>query len=125
MIIKQLITQQEYETLLNIQKTNTILTFQNYGYEYVDKNKFDQSDKIAFDIVTSILKKTIAGFSEFNNFRLSKNKEMVSEQLIKKYNNSIINVISRTQSLRISPCGNNAALPQAADKAAQHCGGKH
>lgn len=33
---------------------------------------------------------------------LSKNKEMVSEQLIKKNNNSIINVISRTQSLRVS-----------------------
>lgn len=76
MIIKEVITQQEYEVLLNIQKTNTILTFQNYGFEYINKNKFDQSDKIAFDIVTSILKKTIAGFSEFNNFLLNKNKEI-------------------------------------------------
>lgn len=68
----RLITQEEHETLLNIQKNNPILTFDNNGYEYIDKSKFTNSDKDAFDTVTSILKEAIVGFHEFNNFKISK-----------------------------------------------------
>jgi len=63
-----LISEQDYELLLNIQKERPILTFKNVGYEYLDKDRFDEDDKIAFDQVTSILKNCVKGFQEFNNF---------------------------------------------------------
>jgi len=64
-----LISELDYNLLLNIQKRFPILTFQNVGYEYIDKNKFTAEDKEAFIEVNEILNKHIVGFSEFNNFR--------------------------------------------------------
>ncbi len=69
MTIKELITEEVYNELLSIQKDRPKLTFQNVGYEYVDKSKFEEEDIKAFNRVTDILKKSILGFSEFNNFR--------------------------------------------------------
>lgn len=65
----KLITKEEYQTLLKIQKENNILTFQNDGYQYIDKSKFTDNDQKAFDKITEILKKSITGFQEFNNFK--------------------------------------------------------
>lgn len=74
----RLIKREEYETLLNIQKNNPILTFENNGYEYIDESKFTNSDKDAFDTITSILKEAIVGFHKFNNFKISKKTKEIS-----------------------------------------------
>lgn len=63
-----LVSELDYNLLLNIQKRFPTLTFQNVGYQYIDKNKFTAEDKEAFIEVTEILKKSIVGFREFNNF---------------------------------------------------------
>jgi hypothetical protein len=65
-----LISKKQYDKLLAIQKENEILTFQNKGYQYIDKRKFSENDKKAFIDVTNILKDHITGFSEFNNFKI-------------------------------------------------------
>lgn len=71
-----LITQGEYDTLLSIQKNHPILTFQNDGFEYVDKRKFTESDWAAYKEVDAILRKCVKGFSKFFNFNLSKKGEL-------------------------------------------------
>jgi len=71
-----LISQREYDLLKSIQAKFPNLTFQNNGYEYIDKSKFSEKDRKAFKIVTKILSKAVVRFSEFNNFRLSKNGEI-------------------------------------------------
>lgn len=71
-----LITQDEYDLLLQIQKEHSILTFQNKGYEYIDQSKFTDTDISAFHNVTKILGKAILGFKKFNNFCHSKNNEL-------------------------------------------------
>ena len=72
----ELITKQQYSVIMEIQKSNKKLTFENVGYDYVDKSKFEESDKEAFDKITAILKEHITGFSEFNNFCTTKNGEI-------------------------------------------------
>jgi len=71
-----LITQYEYDLLKSIQKDYPILTFQNNGYEYINKNMFSEMDKIAFDNIHNILAKAIVGFVRFDNFKLSKKGEI-------------------------------------------------
>ena len=68
----ELITREQYDTLVAIQEKYKILTFQNEGYQYVDKKKFTKEDWKAFDIVTAILRECITGFTEFNNFKIVK-----------------------------------------------------
>lgn len=70
----ELLTQEEYNMLISIQKEHPNLTFQNQGYQYVDKSKFTEADKIAFDKVTNLLRKNIKGFIEFNNFKIGTDK---------------------------------------------------
>lgn len=72
----ELITEEVYNTLLQIQKDHPILTFQNKGYEGIDKNKFTEADQKAFDKVTEVLRKHITGFTEFNNFRRTPDGEL-------------------------------------------------
>lgn len=67
-----LITEEQYNKLLEIQQKHPILTFENDGYENFDKSKMTDEDKKAFDEVTEILKNHIKGFSEFQNFKHSK-----------------------------------------------------
>ena len=74
------ITEEEYNILLRIQKENPILTFQNNGYEYIDKSKFTEEDKKAFDEVSIILKNSIEDFSVFNNFKICGDKIMLRFQ---------------------------------------------
>ena len=68
----ELITREQYSTLVAIQEKYKILTFQNEGYQYINKKKFTEEDWKAFDIVTSILRECITGFTEFNNFKIVK-----------------------------------------------------
>jgi hypothetical protein len=67
----ELISEADYNLILKICTEHPVLTFQNIGYEYIDKSKFSESDQEAFDKVTEILKKHIVGFVEFNNFLYS------------------------------------------------------
>ena len=69
-MIIELISKRDYNKLLHRQKKYPKLTFQNKGYEYIDKSKFSGEDIKAFDEVTTILSKSIKGFSEFNNFQV-------------------------------------------------------
>ncbi len=71
-----LIPQKEYDLLKSIQIKFPNLTFQNEGYQYIDKSKFSEKDKKAFRIVSNILSKAIKGFCRFDNFRLSKKGEV-------------------------------------------------
>lgn len=71
-----LITKEEYETLKRIQEKYPILTFeQKEPFTYIDKSKFTEDDKIAFGIVTDILKKAIVGFKRFDNFDFRKKEK--------------------------------------------------
>ena len=72
----ELISKEDYNLLLEIQKNHPILTFQNKGYECIDKSKFTDDDKIAFDKVTKILRKSILGLCEFNNYCHSEHNEL-------------------------------------------------
>lgn len=73
----QLLSNEEYEFILNTQKLNPIFTFQNKGYEYIDKSKFTVDEVELFNKITEILKKSIVGFSEFNNFCHNKSGELL------------------------------------------------
>ena len=69
-----LITQEQYDRLLQIQKDYPILTFQNKGYEYIRKSDLTEDDLKAIDEISDILRNHIKGFSKFNNFKTN-NKE--------------------------------------------------
>ena len=64
----ELITKREYNKLLHRQKKYPKLTFNNVGYEYIEKSKLSKDELTAFDEITNILRKSIKGFSQFNNF---------------------------------------------------------
>ena len=64
----ELISEEQFNFLKQVQENHEILTFQNVGYQYIDKSKFTEEDQEAFDAVQSILKEHIKGFSTFNNF---------------------------------------------------------
>lgn len=68
-MIITLITQEQHDRIKEIKEKHPILTFENKGYDYINKNQFTEEDKKAFDEVTEILKNSIKGFSSFNNFR--------------------------------------------------------
>ena len=72
----KLITKNEYDKLLSIQKEHPILTFQNNGFEYIDKSKFSENDKKAFDFVSQLLHGHVEGFREFNNFKIRKDRSI-------------------------------------------------
>ena len=72
----KLINQEQYDRLLALQNTHPILTFQNNGFEYIDKSKFTEADQKAFDEISNLLKNHISGFSKFFNFYLNKSKEI-------------------------------------------------
>ena len=67
----ELISNEQYKILSTIQKEYPILTFQNEGYQYVNKDKFRHEDHKAFNTVSNILREHIVGFTEFNNFQIS------------------------------------------------------
>ena len=72
-----LITQEEYKELILIQENHPILTFQNDGYKNFDKSKMTEEDRAALTRVSEILKDSIKGFSEFNNFKYEKESNVL------------------------------------------------
>ena len=72
----KLITQEDFNILSDIQKKHPLLTYQNTGYDGFDKSKMTPEDKEAFSTIETILKKSIRGFSSFQNFKLSIKNEL-------------------------------------------------
>ena len=70
MIIK-LIDSDTYNKLVDIQREYPALTYQNRGYDYLDKSKLSEKELELFNEVSDILKEHIEGFSEFNHFTTS------------------------------------------------------
>lgn len=87
----KLLTQDEYNTLLSIQQNSPKLTFQNVGYEYINRKEFTEQDNIADKQVTEILKNHIEGFVRFDNFRHNKKNE-ISVRLQYHYSESFVGV---------------------------------
>ena len=75
MIIERL-TQDEYDTLLSIQQNYPKLTFQNNGFEYIDRREFSDDEKEVDTKVSEILKKHIHDFVRFDNFTFNKKGEL-------------------------------------------------
>ena len=71
-----LISKRDYNKLCSRQIKYSALTFNNKGYEYLDKSKFSKEDKKAFDEISNILSKSIKGFSKFNNFKVRENGDI-------------------------------------------------
>ena len=71
-----LITPEQHETLLNIQKEFPKLTFQNKGYQKLDISKLNEEETDKLKEVSEILKKVIIGFSSFNHFKLDNRDEI-------------------------------------------------
>lgn len=72
-----LIEQHEYDFIVDIQKNHPALTFQNSGYEYINKSKLSESDLKAWKEIEDLLRKSIKGFSKFFNFKHNKKGELV------------------------------------------------
>lgn len=68
----ELITTEEYNALTDIYNNFPGLFLQNKGYECIDKDNLSDADKSAIKQVNEILKKSIFGFSYFQNFRKHK-----------------------------------------------------
>jgi hypothetical protein len=71
-----LLTKEQHSTLLEIYKNFPSLTLQNKGYEGIKRSDFTDEEKKADKEVNEILKKSITGFSRFQNFLLDKNNEL-------------------------------------------------
>jgi len=67
----QLLTQPEYEELLDIQQKCPKLTFENKGYEYINRTLFSEEDRAHDKRVADILKEHIKDFVRFDNFKVS------------------------------------------------------
>lgn len=73
----ELISEEQYNQILNIQRKHPLLTYQQKGYDTPDRTKWSEEDNIAFKEVVGILKNHIIGFSSFTNFNLTlKNEEV-------------------------------------------------
>lgn len=72
----KLMEKELYNKIVDFQKKHPILTFQNEGYQYVDKTKFTEEDNKAFKEVQTIIGNHITGFISFDNFKISKNNEV-------------------------------------------------
>ena len=66
----ELITQEEYDFLIEAQQKYPNLTFNNEGYQYPDKSKWTANDKLVFEEIEKMLRKSIVGFAEFNHFKI-------------------------------------------------------
>lgn len=68
----ELITPEQHAEILSIYQNSPELFLQNTGYESINKDKLSDTAKDGLKTIENILKKHIAGFSSFSNFRLSK-----------------------------------------------------
>ena len=72
----ELITPEEYQKMKSIYLEHPELTLQNKGYETINKNTLNNKAKDALKEVEEILKRSICGFSSFQNFKLNKAGEL-------------------------------------------------
>ena len=68
-------TDKYYNRLKQIQQDNPQLTFQNEGYQYLNR-EIVENHKSQIAEITEILKTTMKGFEKFNNFRIRKNGDI-------------------------------------------------
>lgn len=73
----KLITKEQHERLLTIQRDVPNITFQNNGYEYIPSNKMGLKEMEAIEEVSDVLKGCIEGFRKFHNFKLRENGKLV------------------------------------------------
>jgi hypothetical protein len=73
----KLISKESHEKLLDIQKNFPNLTYEQKGYDVIDRSKFSEIEKDKDAEVNAILKKAVVGFSEFQNFNVRKNGDIV------------------------------------------------
>lgn len=66
------ITNKYYNKLIKFKEKYPALTFDNNGYEYLSK-EIKEKYKNEIKEISNILKKTIKGFVEFNNFKPREN----------------------------------------------------
>lgn len=78
-----LISNEEYNVLVKLQLKYPVLTYQNKGYDYPDKTKWNTEETEVFKDIEEFLKEHITGFSSFNHFTISKEEEI---QLRFQYN---------------------------------------
>lgn len=65
----ELITQENYDILIDIYNNFPELSLQNKGYEGIDRDKLTPEVIEKDKVVNDILRKSIYGFSSFQNFR--------------------------------------------------------
>jgi hypothetical protein len=70
------INQEQLDRLLEIQKDHGLLTFQNDGYTYPNKNSWSDEDNAAFKEVQKMIGEHIKGFHSLNHFRMSRKGEL-------------------------------------------------
>lgn len=71
----QLISQADFNLIKDAFTQNEALVFQNNGYEYLNLRKLSSDDLKMHETISDILKKSISGFSSFNNLLYSKEGE--------------------------------------------------
>lgn len=86
MRIIEFITQEEFERLADIFTLYPNLTYNVPGYGGLDESKFTAEEQSAFKEVEDLLRKTIAGFSKFQNFTSSSRDGLVRLRFQYNYN---------------------------------------
>lgn len=81
----ELISQEQFDIISNIQKEHNVLTFQNIGYESI-KEKLNETEEEAKMKVSKILGNHIKGYSSFQNFRFSKKENKLEIRFQYNYN---------------------------------------
>lgn len=72
----ELITPEQHKFLHDTFTNFPALTLQNKGYEYIRTEELPDEEKQKLKEVSEILRKSVAGFSSFSNFRLDKNGQI-------------------------------------------------
>lgn len=72
-----LIKKRVYNKILKYQKDFPVLTFQNKGYNNIDRSKFTEKEKEIDKQINEILKISIVGFRRFQNFKLDKDNNII------------------------------------------------
>lgn len=73
----ELINENDYNFLMESQENYKNLTLQNVGYEEINKELLTEEEKTIINKIDSILRKSIVGFSRFQNFKINKKGDIV------------------------------------------------
>jgi len=73
----ELITQEQYDFILEVQQKHPELTLQNKGYETIDNKFISATALLALKDVHDILEEKIVGYKVFQNFKISKDNEVL------------------------------------------------